>query len=154
MRNKKILWRITLMFTASLQMAGIGMTPMLAGMAKAFPEASDAAIQFVMTVPSIVVIVIGFLFAYLSDRIPNNILAGAGCLIGVIMGVGACFIHPSVGVLYFWSAILGTGAGLAANGQSILSTKLFTEREKPGVLGMQTFAASFFAMAMSSPVRS
>ncbi|MBQ7600794.1 MAG: hypothetical protein IJU49_01330, partial [Lachnospiraceae bacterium] len=82
MRNNKFLWRVTLMFTSSLTMAGIGMSPMLSGMAKAFPDASDAAIQFVMTVPSIIVIVIGFVFAFLSERIPNNILTGAGCLIG------------------------------------------------------------------------
>ncbi|MBQ6542162.1 MAG: MFS transporter [Lachnospiraceae bacterium] len=149
MRNNKFLWRVTLMFTSSLTMAGIGMSPMLSGMAKAFPDASDAAIQFVMTVPSIIVIVIGFVFAFLSERIPNNILTGAGCLIGVLMGVGACFIHPAVGILYFWSALLGTGSGLSANGQSVLANKLFTEKEKPGILGLQTFAASIFAMLMT-----
>ena len=149
MRNKKWLWKIIMMCTSSLTMAGIGMSPMLAGMAKAFPEASDSAIQFVMTVPSILVIVIGFVFALLSSRIPNNILTGCGLLLGVLMGIGACFIHPSIGVLYFWSAVLGVGSGISANGQSALANKLFTEKEKPGVLGLQTFAASIFAMLMT-----
>ena len=149
MRNKKWLWKIIMMCTSSLTMAGIGMSPMLAGMAKAFPEASDSAIQFVMTVPSILVIVIGFVFALLSSRIPNNILTGCGLLLGVLMGIGACFIHPSIGVLYFWSAVLGVGSGISANGQSTLANKLFTEKEKPGVLGLQTFAASIFAMLMT-----
>ena len=149
MRNNKFLWRVTMMCTSSLTMAGIGMSPMLAGMAKAFPEASDSAIQFVMTMPSIIVIVIGFVFALLSSRIPNNILTAAGLFLGALMGVLASFIHPSVGVLYFWSAVLGTGSGISSNGQSSLANKLFTEKEKPGVLGLQTFAASIFAMIMT-----
>ena len=149
MRNNKVLWRITLMCTASLQMAAIGMSPMLSSMAKAFPEASTQTIQFVMTLPALVVAVMGFVFAFLSDRIPNNVLTGAGCLIAVVMSLGAAFFHPSLGILYFWSIILGVANGLAANGQSVLVNKLFNEKEKPGVLGFQTFAASIGAMIMT-----
>ena len=137
------------MFAAFLQMAGMAMSPMIAGIAKAFPEASDSAVQLVMTLPSVVIIVIGFVFAFLSNRIPNNILTGAGCLIAVVMSIGAAFFHPSLGILYFWSVILGVANGLAANGQSVLVNKLFNEKEKPGVLGFQTFAASIGAMIMT-----
>ena len=149
MRNNKVLWRITLMCTASLQMAAIGMSPMLSSMAKAFPEASTQTIQFVMTLPALVVAVMGFVFASLSNRIPNNILAGLGGLLGVLAGIGACFFHPSVGVLCFWSVIIGAANGLTGNGQSNLVNKLFTKAEKPGVLGFQTFAASLAAMLMT-----
>ena len=137
------------MCTASLQMAAIGMSPMLSSMAKAFPEASTQTIQFVMTLPALVVALMGFVFAFLSRRIPNNILAGIGGLLGVIAAVGACFFHPSIGVLCFWSVIIGMANGLAGNGQSNLVNKLFTKEEKPGVLGFQTFASSLAAMLMT-----
>ena len=149
MRNNKVLWRITLMCTASLQMAAIGMSPMLSSMAKAFPEASTQTIQFVMTLPALVVAVMGFVFAFLSDRVPNNILAGIGGLLGVAAGIGACFWHPSIGILCFWSVIIGAANGLTGNGQSTLVNKLFTKNEKPGVLGFQTAAASLAAMLMT-----
>ena len=149
MRNNKFLWRITLMCTTSLQMAAIGMSPMLSSMAKAFPEASTQTIQLVMVLPSLLVAIIGFVFAFLSNRVPNNILAGLGGLIGVLMGVGACFFHPSVGMLCFWSAVLGVANGLTANGQTTLVNKLFTKKERPGVLGFQTFATNVFAMVMT-----
>ena len=149
MRNNKFLWRITLMCTTSLQMAAIGMSPMLSSMAKAFPEASTQTIQLVMVLPALLVAIIGFVFAFLSNRVPNNILAGAGGLIGVLMGVGACFFHPSVGMLCFWSAVLGVANGLTANGQTTLVNKLFTKKERPGVLGFQTFSTNLFAMLMT-----
>ena len=137
------------MCTASLQMAAIGMSPMLSSMAKAFPEASTQTIQFVMTLPALVVAVMGFVFAFLSDRVPNNILAGIGGLLGVAAGIGACFWHPSIGILCFWSVIIGAANGLTGNGQSTLVNKLFTKKEKPGVLGFQTAAASLAAMLMT-----
>ena len=137
------------MCTASLQMAAIGMSPMLSSIAKEFPEASTSLVQFIMTLPALAVAVIGFVFAFLSNRIPNNILAGIGGLFGVVAGIGACFFHPSVGVLCFWSVIIGIGNGLAGSGQQTLVNKLFTKAEKPGVLGFQTSAASISAMLMT-----
>ena len=57
MSNKKKLWALAVILISLPQMHGVGLSPMLAQMAAAFPEASDTRIQFIGTLPALAVLI-------------------------------------------------------------------------------------------------
>lgn len=148
MKHKNLLK--TAIITMSLvQMGTNGIAPILAQISAAFPQASDTAIQFLMTFPSIFCLVFTIVSALLSDRLPKKTLAVAGLSLICLTGIGACCFHGSLLILYVWAAFLGIGIGMVAPLAPSLVNECFEGREKQTMLGWQNSANNVGSMLMT-----
>ena len=95
-----------------LQMATNAISAILADIALEFPETSTVAVQYLMTFPNLLVVVMSIVTARLSVRVPKKLLAMVGLCASLSAGIGSFLFHGSIALLYFWAGVLGIGIGL------------------------------------------
>lgn len=149
MSNKKKFWALAVILISLPQMHGVGLSPMLAQMAAAFPEASDTTIQFVGTMPALLVLITNLFQAFLAKRFKHRYLTAFGAGLIVAFAILGFLFHGSVTELYLWSALLGIGASFTITVGTFIIDDLFDDSEKVGVLGLQAFAASAGTMLVT-----
>lgn len=132
-----------------VQLGTNGIAPILAQIQEAFPQASAANVQFLMTFPSIFSLVFAMICAFLSDRISKKVIAICGLACVVMAGVLGCLFHGSLTVLFIWAAILGVGIGLVAPLAPALVNESFQGEEKQTMLGWQNASSSAGSMIMT-----
>lgn len=132
-----------------LQMATNAIAAILADISAEFPEASTAAIQYLMTFPNLLVVVMSIITARLSVHISKKRLAIAGLCAGLAAGIGSFLFHGSIVLLYFWAGALGIGIGLVVPIAASLVADYFDGGEKDALLGYQTAAANIGSMLMT-----
>ena len=146
---KSNLLKAAILTMSFVQMSTNGIAPILADIAKAFPEASTQKVQFLMTFPSIFSVVFMLISSAMADRIGKKRLALSGLSIVGLAGLGAFFFHPSITVLFAWAAVLGTGVGLVCPVAPALIAESFAGREQQTMLGLQNSAANIGSMLMT-----
>ena len=132
-----------------VQMSTNGIAPILSDLGRAFPEASTSAVQFLMTFPSLLVIVFSLVSGAAARWVPKKGLAAAGCALVAASGVGAFCVHPSLAVLFFWAGLLGSGVGLVVPIAASLVTDCFVEPQRSVMMGLQSGAANAGGMLMA-----
>jgi len=147
-KNNKMI-AVTVLLLSMMQMAPTGLSPMLAGVSKAFPEASAQNVQFLMTMPGIFVVFFSLLSAWLVRKCSKKLLILGGCMCFLLAAVLALLFHGSLYLLWVWSAILGTGMGIVSALAISLITDYFDGSEKAGLMGLQSCANNLGAMVMS-----
>lgn len=135
--NKKLL-KIAILAVSMLQMAFLGLSPVLAEIAKAFPDASDSTVQTIVTFPSIIVIVVTLVSGYLGSFISKGQLSKIGVFVLALAGVGGFLFHGSIIILYGWAACIGIGMGLFIPSVTVLIAENFEGAERGAVLGQQS----------------
>ena len=132
-----------------IQMATNAIAAILADIAAEFPEASVTAIQYLMTFPNLVVVVVSVLVSALSKRFAKRNIAVVGLLLGSMAGVLSFLFHQSLVLLYIWAGMLGIGIGLVVPVATSLISDYFDGNEKDVMLGYQTAAANLGSMIMT-----
>ena len=132
-----------------VQLGTNGIAPILAQIQAAFPEASAANVQFLMTFPSIFCLIFTMLCAFLADHLPKKTLAMSGLAIVAAAGVLACMFHGSLKILFLWAAVLGIGIGMVAPIAPALVNESFKGGERQTMLGWQNAASSAGSMIMT-----
>ena len=138
-----------IMTISFIQMASNAPSPAVADMAKAFPETSDAGIQYIMTMPNLMVVLLSSITAIMSMKVSKKLLASMGMSLAILSGILAYLNHQSVRSLYVCQAMLGIGIGLAIPIANSLITDYFEGKEKDTLLGWQTSAANIGSMLMT-----
>lgn len=146
---KKRMIAVTVLLLSLMQMAPTGLSPMIAGVSEAFPEASAESVQFLMTMPGIFVLVLSLISAWLAQRFPKKLLISIGCCSMLVAGILPVFFHGSMTVVRIWSAFLGIGMGLVCALAISLLTDYFDGPEKANLMGVQSGANNLGAMLMS-----
>lgn len=150
MTNKqKGLIKLAIITMSLVQLGTNGIAPILAQIQEAFPQASATSIQFLMTFPSLFSLVFSLVCAFLSDRLPKKTLAVFGLIIVGAAGVLAFLFHGSIGILFVWAAVLGTGIGLVVPVAPSLINELFEGGERQTMLGWQNAASNAGSMIMT-----
>ncbi|WP_459478940.1 MFS transporter [Clostridium saccharoperbutylacetonicum] len=132
-----------------VQMATNGIAPILADIAKVFPEASTTDIQFLMTFPSLFIVGATLLSAWLCRYFSKKILVEYGLILVCISGILSFLFHGSLLLLFIWAGILGIGVGLVSALAISLISDYFDGEEKRSLLGIQTSAANLGSMLMT-----
>ena len=132
-----------------LQMATNAISAILADIALEFPETSTVAVQYLMTFPNLLVVVMSIVTARLSVRVPKKLLAMVGLCASLSAGIGSFLFHGSIALLYFWAGVLGIGIGLVVPVAASLIADYFDGGEKDTLLGYQTAAANIGSMLMT-----
>lgn len=132
-----------------VQMGTNAISPILADIASAFPQASSSSVQFLMTFPSLFVIVFSLLAASLTRRVPKKYIAAVGCGLFSLSGVLSWLFHGSLPLLFAWAACMGVGIGLVVPMATSLVSDCFEGPEQQTVMGWQSSAANVGAMLMT-----
>ncbi len=147
--KQKNLLKAAIITMSFVQLGTNGIAPILAQIQEAFPQASAANVQFLMTFPSIFSLIFAMVCAFLSDRLPKKLLAVTGLFLVAIAGILGCLFHGSLVLLFVWAAILGTGIGIVAPLAPALVNESFVNNERQTMLGWQNAASSAGSMIMT-----
>ena len=132
-----------------MMQAAIAISPVLAELADAFPNASTSQIQYVYTIAFLASIVSILAVGKLAQAVNNRLLAVVGIALVVIGGLIPVLIHTSLVILYIASFIIGIGSGVANVMSATLISQHFTGITKGTVMGYQSAFLSIGAMVMS-----
>lgn len=153
--NKKLTLAI-LSISAITVMASAAVSPALANISNAFPEAGTSTIKTILTLPSLFIIPFSMLSGLLTRRWGNKTVLILGILIYLIGGVAPVLVDTIPQLLVF-RAILGAGCGLimpislnliAQNYSGSLRTKL------TGYSGAVSYLMGIVASFVVAPVSS
>lgn len=137
-------------------MASAAVSPALANISNAFPNASTSLIKTVLTLPSLFIIPFSLISGHLVHRFGNKKILIAGILIYIFGGVAPVFAN-TIPQLLFFRAILGCGCGLimpvsqaliAINYQGPLRTRI------TGYSGAASYLMGVIASFVVAPVSS
>lgn len=142
--------RLAIVTMSFVQMGANGIAPILADLAQAFPAASASTIQFLMTMPSFVIILATLAAARLSTVVPKKRLVQAGTMLVMAVGVLGFSFHDSLTLLFLWGILLGVGIGLVVPIATSLVSDYFDGTERAAVMGQQTAGANIGAMLMTA----
>lgn len=132
-----------------VQMGANAISPILADIAAAFPQADSSSIPFLMTFPSLFVIVVSLLAASLTRHVSKKYIAAVGCGLFSLSGVLSWLFHGTLPLLFLWAAFMGVGIGLVVPMATSLVSDCFQGGEQQTVMGWQSSAANVGAMAMT-----
>jgi len=137
-------------------MASAAVSPALANISNAFPDASISLIKTVLTLPSLFIIPFSLLSGHLVHRFGNKKVLIFGIIIYLIGGIAPAYAD-TIPQLLFFRAVLGCGCGLimpisqtliAVNYEGTLKTKI------TGYSGAASYLMGVIASFVVAPVSS
>ena len=140
-KNKKVIAAGLLVM--SLTMAcNSALAPILAEVGKFFPDASDSAIQIVLTLINLTTLPMMFLEPFMESRITKRDIAVIGTVLMLIGGLMPQVLNTQLWMLYAASIVIGAGLSLVVVVSSSLISDYFTGIEKSRVMGFQSIFVS------------
>lgn len=130
-------------------MGPTAISPIIANLIQAFPESKVTTIQFLMTYPCIIIIIVTIIMGKVSAFVPKKVLACIGTFLIALMGVGAYFFHGSVEILYMWATVMGVGIGMTHMNATAIIAEYFEGPERGAVMGLQSSAGNVGGMIMT-----
>lgn len=150
MNRRQRFWNIAAIYAVGfLQMGGAGMSPVLAELGKAFPQASTTAIQFVSTIPSVFVVLTNLITGWLCEHFPKKYITAVGCAMAVAFALLGCFLNSSLLLIYVWAAVLGIATSLACTVSPAIVNEMFEPEERVGIFGTRACFSSLGTMLMT-----
>lgn len=150
MTKQQRAWNLAAIYcVAALQMGGAGLSPVLAELGRAFPSYSDTAVQFVMTVPSITVVLTNLFTGKLCELFPKKYITAVGCALAVAFALLGRTLHGSLVLIYAWAAVLGVGTSLACTVSPAIVNEMFEPQERVSIFGVRACASSVGTMLMT-----
>lgn len=122
-------------------LSGMAVSPALGQIKLAFPDASDLAVQLVLTLPPLIIIPIGLLSGRLAGRMPKRMIVLIGMVIYLLAGVGGGFMNSMV-MLLVSRAFLGVGTGLIAPLSLSLIADFYDGDERSTTMGQSSAIAT------------
>lgn len=134
---------ISVMLFCSLQMSMLCISSVITELAAAFPEYEISKIQFLATVPDLMIVIMSVLCGRVityTDKRKWVMLSG---ILFIITALGGYLYHGSYFVLVVWSVTLGTAIGILIPTAVAVINQEFMDDEKEKMLGLQNFAVGF-----------
>ena len=116
-------------------MAGAAIAPALGIIKAHFCDASAMLIQFIVSMPALLIIITNLFFLPLSRVMRTRAIATTGLLLYVIAGVG-CFFVDDIYLLLFMRALLGISVGLIMPLSTGLLAYYFPPEEQARLMGL------------------
>jgi MFS family permease len=140
-KNKKIIAAGLLVM--SLTMAcNSALAPILAEVGKFFPDASDSAVQIVLTMINLTTLPAMFLEPFLEPKITKRDIAVIGTVLMLIGGLMPQVLNSKLWMLYLASVVIGVGLSFVVVTSSSLISDYFTGLDKSKVMGFQSIFVS------------
>lgn len=133
-----------------VQMAMLGITPMLSMLPGIFPEKSVTALQLLVTFPNLVVVFVSLASGKIAEKIQKKRLMQLACGSFLVVAAGGYFFHDNIGILFFWSALMGLGVGIIISIGSSLCSDLLEGEERSRMLGYQSVVVAIGGVILSA----
>lgn len=118
--------RMTLVFlllaSMLVLMGGAAVAPALPLISEAFPDASDVMVSLIITIPSLAIVLLGFVVGYIADKFGKVRTLAVALIIFTIAGLSGFFLD-SLELIIVGRFILGIGLG----GITVATTALIAE---------------------------
>ena len=138
MEKKRVSKKVTatiLSMSLLTVMAGAAIAPALGIIKAHFSDASAMLVQFIVSMPALLIIVTNLFFLPLSRILRTRAIATTGLLLYVVAGAG-CFFVDDICVLLFLRAILGISVGLIMPLSTGLLAYYFPPEEQARLMGL------------------
>ena len=132
-----------------IQMTTNAIAPILANIMESFPEKSITSVQYLMTFPNLLAVIMSVITGKIATRYPKKVLEITGLVLASLSGIGSFLFHNSLTLLYVWAGMLGIGIGLVVPIATSLISDYFSGEEQEKLLGFQTSAANIGSMLMT-----
>lgn len=116
-------------------MAGAAIAPALGIIKAHFAEAPQLLVQFIVSMPALLIIVTNLFFLPVSRRLRTRAIATTGLLLYVAAGAG-CFFVDDIWVLLIMRALLGVSVGLIMPLSTGLLAYYFPPEEQARLMGL------------------
>ena len=116
-------------------MAGAAIAPALGIIKAHFAEAPQLLVQFIVSMPALLIIVTNLFFLPVSRRLRTRAIATTGLLLYVAAGAG-CFFVDDIWVLLAMRALLGVSVGLIMPLSTGLLAYYFPPEEQARLMGL------------------
>ena len=116
-------------------MAGAAIAPALGIIKAHFSNAPAMLVQFIVSIPALLIIVTNLFFLPLSRHLRTRTIATTGLLLYVVAGVG-CFFVDEIYVLLLLRAILGISVGLIMPLSTGLLAYYYPPEEQARLMGL------------------
>lgn len=147
-KNKK-LFILTILCVSMFQMGMVALAPVVAALTQAFDGVSDLSAQVAMTFLNLVLVIVALFSGVISAKIGRRYMAVIAMILFSLVGVLAPHFSLNLIMVYFWSALLGTGIGLFVPAVSSMMMDFFDEEERSSVAGLQTAFVNIGGMILS-----
>ena len=122
-------------------LSSMAVSPALGQIRLAFPDASDLAIEMILTLPPLIIIPTGLISGRLAGRVPKRTIVLIGMVIYLLAGVGGGFMNSMV-MLLVSRALLGVGTGLIAPLSLSLIADFYSGDELSTTMGQSSAIAT------------
>ena len=122
-------------------LSSMAVSPALGQIRLAFPDASDLAIEMILTLPPLIIIPTGLISGRLAGRVPKRTIVLVGMVIYLLAGVGGGFMN-SMFMLLVSRALLGIGTGLIAPLSLSLIADFYSADELSTTMGQSSAIAT------------
>lgn len=137
LNNQRYLTPAVLSISLLTVMAGAAVSPALGVIAAAFPQAERLTVQFVATLPALVLIPFLFVSSWLVSLFPKKKILITGLVVYITGGLGG-FLAPGIMTLLLSRGILGVGVGLVMPLSTTLISDFFADEERAKLMGMSS----------------
>ena len=138
MEKKRVSKKVTatiLSMSLLTVMAGAAIAPALGIIKAHFSDASAMLVQFIVSMPALLIIVTNLFFLPLSRILRTRAIATTGLLLYVVAGAG-CFFVDDIYVLLLLRAVLGISVGLIMPLSTGLLAYYFPPEEQARLMGL------------------
>lgn len=142
--------KLAILTMSVIQMATNACSAILADLGASFPEASVSAVQYLMTFPNLMVVIVSFFISGITKHISKRTAAAFGLFLACLAGILSWQFHGSLILLYVWAGMLGVGIGIVIPTAASLISDYFSGEEKDSLMGLQTAAANAGSMVMTA----
>lgn len=116
-------------------MAGAAIAPALGIIRDHFSDAPDMLVQFIVSLPALLIIVTNLLFPWLCSLLKTRSLALTGLLLYVVAGAG-CFFVDDIWLLLAMRALLGVSVGMIMPLSTGLLAYYFPPERQASLMGL------------------
>ncbi len=147
--SKKTKIIICILLISFVQMSTNGISAILVNIQNHFPTVPTSLVQFLMTFPSLFIIIFTMVSAYLLRYFSKKKLIEMGLFLVCCAGVISYFCYDSLILLFAGAGLLGSGTGLCASFAISLISDYFEVKERQKIMGWQTAASNLGSMLMT-----
>lgn len=131
-----------ILVTCTVSLCYMAFSPIIAGMAAAFPDTDISLVQMVMTLPSFMFIVFSPLAGKLAQKVRKKSLVVVSLVLYLAGGLFPFFFHGNIWLVLMGSVVIGCGSGLLMPVINAIICDCFEEGERAQLMGLNaTFVA-------------
>ena len=130
--------KIAIMAASSIMLVTLAASPILAEVARAFPDAPTSKIQMLVVLPGLIAVPFSLLAGRIATLIPKKTIVLFAMMVMMLGGLIPFLFHGSLTPLLIASAVIGVGLGFIIPISSALISDTFEGQQRGALMGLQS----------------